>query len=273
MPLSTEKKFLYSRVTIIALFAGGFIFAFAGFNGFPLWYGGFVLCFWSALGMLNYSERSSIWLLHARPWFFALFYASLASTAFLADTFGLGMHLWFYPFYEGWGLLWVWLVLYPIGGLTVLELLYVLSGWFGEHLRFEEHKGTAWHRFLDVFEYIVFLSLIAAVAAGAAGIEIAITAPLTLILAMVWIPAALVKFWSHTRHPGHYATFIALTALLAAISHGLPGTIAREWVYLDAPFLALSILGLPLFVWIDWFLFTLFPLRLWLFITLHPRVR
>jgi hypothetical protein len=70
----------------------------------------------------------------------------------------------------------------------------------------------------------------------------------------------------HIRHHGQYALVLILTALLATLSHELPNTVAREWVYLDAPFLNTTALGLPLFVWIGWFLLTLFPLRVWMFI-------
>jgi hypothetical protein len=272
MRLSKEQKFLYSRITILIASVGWIASVFAGFKGFPFWYGGFVLCFWLAFGLLNYKERSSVWLFHNKPRLFALFYAALAGTLFLGDQFGLNMHLWFYPFYEGYALLFVWLVLYPFGGLAVLELFYFLSGYFGEPLRFEGHQKARWHDFFDVLEPLIFLTMIGVIVKGAIGIGPEITVSVAIIIAIFWILAALVKIKFHIRHTGHYTLILALTALLATVSHELPNTIAREWVYLDAPFLNLSALGLPLWVWIWWFLFTLIPLRLWIFLVLHQKM-
>ncbi|HBV01319.1 MAG TPA: hypothetical protein DEF00_02925 [Candidatus Taylorbacteria bacterium] len=273
MRLSKEQKFLYSRVAILIASVGWIVSAFAGFKGFPFWYGGFVLCFWLAFGMINYKEKSSVWLFHNKPRLFALFYAALAGTLFLGDQFGLNMHLWFYPFYKGFALLFVWLGLYPFGGLATLELLYFLSSYFGEPLRFERRPETRRHDFFDVLEPLIFLAMIGVIVKGAIGIGPEIGAPVAIIISIIWILAAMVKIKFHIRHPGHYALILVLTALIAAISYELPNAIAREWVYLDAPFLNLSALGLPLWFWILWFLFTLIPLRLWIFLVLHQKMK
>lgn len=272
MWFTREQRFLYTRIAILVAMVGWIASAFAGLKGFSFWYGGFVLCFWVAFGLINYQHKSSLWLLHTRPWIFALFYAALAGASFLADQFGLNAHLWFYPLYRGLGFAWVWLVLYPFGGLAVLELLYFLAGYLDEPFRFRQLPMTKWHGFFDITEHLLFLAMIAVIVKGAVEIGWSVAMPTATLVASLWMLAALVKLRFHIRHIGHYTLIIIVVALLAALSHELPNTIAREWVYLEAPFLNLLFLGLPLWVWLGWFWLTLVPLRLWIFIALHPKV-
>ena len=74
MKLTKEQKFLYTRVTILVASVGWIAFAFAGLKGFPFWYGGFVVCFWIAFGLLNFPHRTSLWLLVHRKMPFLVFY-------------------------------------------------------------------------------------------------------------------------------------------------------------------------------------------------------
>jgi len=250
-------------------------FAFAGFNGFSYWYGGFVLCFWVAFGTLNVSQRSSFWLACHRKTLFLLFYVALASSAFFADRFGVIFHLWFYPLYEGVWMLWVYLVLYPFGGLAVLELLYFLSAKFGASLRFVAHPATFWHIFFDVLESLLFIMTLGALILGVIGVTAAV--PLVGILALLWVVSALIKMRFHIRHSAHYILVVILTALCATFLHEFPNTVAHEWIYQAVPAFGLLLnyvlLGVPLWVWVGYCWLTLFPLRLWIFVALHPRIK
>ncbi|KKW11249.1 MAG: hypothetical protein UY50_C0018G0017 [Parcubacteria group bacterium GW2011_GWA2_49_9] len=235
-----------------------------------------MLFFWFAFGLLNYPHKSSVWFAHRRPWLFAFFYIALSGTSYIVDQFGLTQHLWFYPLYRGADMLWVVLVLYPFGGLAVLELLYFLGGYLGEPLTFRERSMTKWHGFFDVLEHIIFFGLMGAFIAGALRTGTGVLIPVTVFLALLWMITALIKLRFHIHHSGHYSLIIVCTVLLAALSHELPNTVAREWVYLEAPlssFFNYLLLGLPVWVWLGWFFLVLLPLRLWIFLVLHPRVR
>ncbi|MDO8620619.1 MAG: hypothetical protein Q7R64_04715 [bacterium] len=276
MKLTREQRFLYTRITILIANVLWLAFAFAGLKGFSFWYGGFVLFFWLAFGLLNYTYKSSVWLIHKKVWLFLILYLALAGISYVADQFGVNNHLWFYPLYRGAGMLWVWLVLYPFAGLAVLELLYFLGGYLGEPLSFRERPMTKWHGFFDVFEQVLFLVVTGVIVTGALRLGFEVALPITTTLVILWLGVALIKLHFHIRHLGHYSLVILSTVLLALLSHELPNTVAREWVYLEAPlssFFNVMLLGLPVWVWIGWFWLVLLPLRLWIFLVLHPRVR
>ncbi|MDO8620238.1 MAG: hypothetical protein Q7R64_02720 [bacterium] len=273
MKLTSGQKFLYTRITILILLAGAFASASVGLWGVPFWYGGFVLCLWGALGLLNYGQHSSLWLIHKKPWLFVLLYGALAGASFLTDTFGLNAHLWFYPLYQGIGLFWVWLVLYPFGGLAMLELLYFFAGYLDEPLHFKEYPQTRMHRFFDVFESLLFLLMIAVIVLGAVKADWGLALPNMVILSVLWMFSALVKLRFHIGHPGHFILVIVIATFFSVLSHELPNTLAREWIYLEQPFLNFLIFGVPSWVWIGWFWLNLMTLRLWIFLVLHPKVR
>ncbi len=273
MKLSSGQRFLYTRVVILALFALAFATAFVGLKGFPLWYGGFVLCFWGALGLLNYGQHSSLWLLHKKWWVFVLWYGAVVGVSFLADTYGLNAHLWFYPQYQGSWLLWVWLVFYPFGSFAILELLYFLAGFLDEPLRFKQYPQTRKHRFFDTCESILFLLTVACIVLGAVQAGWGRAVPLLSVLIALWIVAGLIKLRFHIVHPTHYLLIFLLTIALATLSFTLPGASLREWVYLETPVFSFSLFGIPSWVWLGSFWQSLITLRLWIFLVLHPKVK
>jgi hypothetical protein len=271
MTLSKEKKFLYGRITILLASVGWIAFAFAGLKGFPFWYGGFVLCFWVAFGLINYQQKTSLWLFAHRRVPFLLFFGALAGSLLILDQFGLQNNLWFYPFYRGWWFFWVYLVLYPFAGLALLELFYFLAGFFGEKLVFRQLQSSRGHTFLDVVESILLLTLIALFVWGGAGNASALVP--VFVVALLWMVFATTKLVCHIAHPTHIVLVAVLSGCIAVLLHELPNTAAFEWVYLEAPMLMISVFGLPLFVWFGWYWFTLFTLRLWIFLVLHPKVK
>lgn len=271
MHLTKEQKFLYTRVAILAASVGWLGFAFAGLKGFPFWYGGFVLCFWVAFGLINYHQKTSLWLLVHKRVPFLLFYGALAGSLVILDQFGLRFGLWFYPLYQGWWFLWVYLVLYPFAGLAVLELIYALTRVFGEQLAFVSHRGTRAHHAVDAMESVLFLLMWGLFALGVSvSTDLLVLFPL---LAIGWLAFATVKLAFHVRHWRHYVMVLVVTGVIAALLHELPNTIAREWVYLSAPILSILIFGIPLWAVVGWYWFTLFVLRLWIFLVLHPRIK
>ncbi len=275
MKLTKEQKFLYTRIAILAASAGWVAFAFAGWSGFRFWYGGFVLCFFIAFGLLNLRHHSPMWLALKRPAFFLSFYLTLAAFTFLLDRFGLRLFLWVYPSYHGFGFLWVYFVLYPFGGLAVLELLYFVAGLLEEPLVFAAPRNTPSHTYVDRGESVFFLLTTLLIVLGATGQKVSV--PLVAFFAFVWMLAALIKLKLHIRHSGHYLLALILSVLFATMLHEFPNTIAREWVYLPVSALTQtmnhSFFGVPFWIWFGYLFLTLVPLRLWIFLVLNPRVK
>ncbi len=271
MNLTNEQKFLYSRVAILITGVLAIASVAAGFHGFHFWYGFFVVCFTLCVGLINWKQHTTVWLAIARPRIFLLLYATLVVTSFFGDQFGLNLTLWFYPYYHGAGFLWVYFVLYPFGGLAVLELLYVLAGALDEPLVFKEHAATSFHHTVDVVENVLVLVGTLLAVLGAAGVPVPFSLSVGTVL--LWFVAVFFKLKLHIRHPGHYTLVILLSTFLSLVIYHFPNTIAREWVYLDAPFFDRRVLGVPLFVFLGWYVLTLVPLRLWIYLVLHPKMK
>lgn len=270
MWLTKEQKFLYSRIAILVASVGWLAFAFAGLKGFPFWYGGFVVCFWLAFGLINYPERTTLWFIQNKPIPFLVFYGALAASFFLLDQMALDAHLWFYPLYHGWWWAVGYLVWYPAAAFSVLELFYFLARTCGEKLVFRHRKETRWHTALDWGEGMLFLLMSGMIVWGA----ISDISPLWLfVVSLSWFLLANGKLVFHVTHARHLVFILIVTGALAAFLNEVPNTGAFEWVYLVAPFLNTLFLGIPLWMVLGWYWFTLFTLRLWIFLVLHPKVK
>lgn len=270
-----EQRFLYTRIAILIANVLWLAFAFAGFKGFPFWYGGFVFFFWLAFGLVNLPLRSSLFECVHRPHLFALLYLALAAIMFFADQFGLQYFLWVYPNYSGFSLVWLYLVLYPFSGLALIELLHFLGARLDTPLSFVSFSANAGHRFLDAAENVLFLVMTGLIIAGALGERLALS--LTAFAVLLWILTALARFFLHIRNRGHSVLVLVLTVFFATVLNEYPNLISREWVYLPASALGTAtqtpMLGLSVWIWLGWFWLTLIPLRLWIFLALHPKVR
>lgn len=172
------------------------LFTFAGFRGFPYWYGGFLIFFWVAFGLWNYHDRTSLWLLKSAPKVFLKFYTSLAVFLVLFDIAGQKTNLWTYPIYDSlpeW--LWVYLILYPLAASALLELIYFVSGVFTEKLIFMKKPFNSMHQMVDRLEILLFYSMIAALLA------IIFNFPLstlwTFVIYTCWIIVATIKLRFH----------------------------------------------------------------------------
>ena len=275
MTLTPEQKFLYTRIAILLATAGWLTSAYAGFQGARYWYGGFVLCFWIAFGLLNYKEGTSLYLARRRTVVFLAFYAALVATMYLADQLGLRLFLWYYPYYGALGYTWLYLVLYPAMAFSLIEFLYFVGARLGAALSFVTPPPGRMHLLIDRLESVVFLLMMGLIVLGAAGNQVSL--PLVALVTVLWILLALVKLRLHVRHSGHYLLAVLFAVLLATVLNEYQNLIAREWVYLPhaalEPVLSVSVMRLPLWIWLGWFWLTLVPLRLWIFLVLHPKVR
>jgi hypothetical protein len=155
---------VYKNSKILALISTviWLLFVFSAFKGFHFWYAGFVFFFWLALAALNYRHRTSLWMLKNYLRHFLFLYGILLVVGFHGDYI-IGQVLtdfWRYPYYTTTGD-WVRLytIIYPFGGLVVLELVYFLSWIFGEHFRWTNRHETSASRVVTVLDRI-FLGLI-----------------------------------------------------------------------------------------------------------------
>lgn len=274
MKLTKEQKFLYTRFGIVAATVGWLSFMYAGFQGVGYWYGGFIICLWVAFGIINLPHGSSVSLLLRRPHIFILFYFTVAATFYLGDRVGLQHFLWTYPSYGSWGYAWLYLVLYPVMGLALIELIYFVGSRLEAPFSFHSLPDSRNHRFLDTSESILFLIMM-----GLIALSVVERTPLPFLAAvtLVWIISATVKLRFHMRHAGHFSVALLFAVILATMLSEYPNLIAREWVYLPAnaldPLLRAPFLALPVWLWLGWFWLALMPLRLWIFLVLHPKVR
>lgn len=273
MTLTREQKFLYTRIAILVLLSLAVGFAFGAWNGYSILYGGFVLCFWGALGLLNYGQHSSVWLLYKNTGIFIVLYGTLVGVFLLTDIFGFHAHLWFYPYYQGFPLFWVWLVLYPFGSLAILELLYFLASNIDGPLYFREYLVTKSHKFFDIFESLLFLVMVATVVLGAMNARWGLALPYLMGLVIFWMLSALVKLRFHIKHRGHYLLIFVIAMSLSALSHGSQGALPRAWIYVETDLLDFLLFGIPSWVWLGWFLFILVTLRLWISSVFYLRAK
>ncbi|OHA21185.1 MAG: hypothetical protein A2849_01535 [Candidatus Taylorbacteria bacterium RIFCSPHIGHO2_01_FULL_51_15] len=271
LSLSREQKFLYTRVTILLASVAWIAFFLLGLRGFTFWHAPFLLFFWLGVGLSNYAERSSVWLLFTKRRAFLILFAALAGGAFLFDEFGLRESLWFYPRYDGWSLLLVYFLLYPLGGLASLELLYFLAKSLGERLTFVHLPETLAHKAVDVLESLFFLGV--AGSALASLLQPELSSSLVLSLAFSWMLIFALKLAFHTRHGTQYLIIVAISILVSLLLQAMPDVGMFEWVYLGAPILNQLFFNLPLWVFLCYAWLLLFTLRLWISLILHPKVQ
>lgn len=269
--MTKEKRFLYTRIAILTLSAGWVGFTVAGFKGFQFWSVGAGLCFWLALGLLNYPRKTSLWLFQNKRIPFLTFYAALIGSFLLLDQLALQTHLWFYPVYTGPWLTLVYGILYPVVALSLIELFYFLANLSEEALTFKNPKATIFHTILDWAEGILFLAMVLLIASGGAGYLVPFSS--LFFLAILWMISATIKLGFHIARSSHLLLLLFITGVLATYLAELPNTATFEWVYLGVPFLSAFVWSVPIWVWFGWIWYTLFTFRLWVFLVLHPRVK
>ncbi|MEX2053121.1 MAG: hypothetical protein WD898_02775 [Candidatus Paceibacterota bacterium] len=259
----------YSKV--VALFAtiGWLAFTFSAYSGFSFWYAGFAFFLWLALGSLNYNQKSSLWLLRNKWVTFLKFYWLLLIFSILTDlvVFQWMLDVWSYPHYnsfDDWGRL--YLIIYPFGGLAILEFVFFLNSIFKERLTFMQKRRNKFHRFIDKFDNIL--------------LAVVFLAPATFFL-NVWSPSALASFiisglliWGvvasiklayHIRHGVHYVATLVAAFAMSVFLHEIPNVAVFEWKYNEAPFLNQHILGVPLYIIFGWYILVLIVLRFWIY--------
>lgn len=266
---------LYKYKDLLALLAtvGWISFIYAAFRGFHFWYLGFVFFFWLALGILNYRHETTVWLLKNRFSRFATYFTVLAILGFIAD-YVIGQVLagfWVYPFYTS---LWDWvrlyLLIYPLGGMCVLELIYLLAAMSKERvvLIHKDINGFPIHKILILNE-IFLLITVGLCLAFRSVLATPYISTIIVILFSSWVILTTFKLKYYIKHWTHWIGIIGATAILSIFLHEIPNTAVYEWRYYNPPlFPDYSIFGIQLWLVWGWYLLVLVMLKYWIDIVL-----
>lgn len=246
------------------------IFIFTAFKGFRFWYVGFVFFFWLSLSLLDYRHETTLWYLKNRFGHFFKFYLLILVLGFIVD-FIIGQeisHFWSYPYYHtlsDW--LRLYLIIYPFGALSVLELVFFLANIFKEKFVFTHRVPNLEERLIDASDHFVDLFLIFIVIVLPILYFLHITLPFKHLFFygfFVWVLVATAKFIYHIRHGLHWVAILLATLFMSLLLHEIPNTAVFEWKYYNAPILNTLILNIPLWVFVGWYLIVLMTLRLWI---------
>ncbi len=267
----------YGRVVAFCATVCWLLFMFSAFRGFHFWYAGFVFFFWLALASLNYRHDTSLWLFRNKFRSFFFFYLQIVVLTFFVD-FIIGQRLtgfWSYPYYNSvWDWLRLLLVIYPFGGLAVLELVYFLAALFGERFHFISRQKTTVHRVVDAVDilwvyllyFLIFTSPLLLLVNVGLGYRV-----FMFVVALGWPVVATIKFWYHIAHWLHWVLILVATALLSVMLHEFPNVGVFEWKYQNLPVLNQSILGIPLGVIFGWYVLVIGVFRIWLYFAVGKR--
>ena len=87
----------------------------------------------------------------------------------------------------------------------------------------------------------------------------------------IWGIVATIKLGYHISHWAHYITIIVISYIISTFFHEIPNTNVFEWYYHPAPFLNQSIIGIPLYIVLGWYIMILLMLRLWIYFVLGKK--
>lgn len=261
---------MYKNAGFIALISGllAVLFLFAAFKGYHFWYEGFVFFFWLALALLNYRHRTSLWLLRNRTHAFLRFYLAIFVVGFLAD-YVIGQqiaHLWSYPYYAtvfDWVRLYA--LIYPFGGLSILELMFLIGSTLHERFVYlpRVHRAARIDLLDTTVDVCLGIILIGSPLLYAIGIQLPYA--ITIVYAfLLWAVLTTIKLEQHLKHGLGWVAILLAVLVTSVLLHEVPNTAVFEWQYHSAPILNMSLIGIPLWVVVGWYMMILVMVRLWI---------
>ena len=270
---------MYKNSHILAFFASitWMLFIFSAFKGFHLWYAGFVFFFWLALAALNYRHTTSLWLAKNRTRRFLEFYTVLFVVGFIAD-YVIGQHvadLWSYPYYTSlfdWVRLYV--IIYPFGGLSILELSFFLGNLFHEKFVLLPKVHSTLAHSVDFLDDVVDATLFLLLSGGLVIYFFNSSYQFTEVVVytfFVWTVLTTIKLALHLRHGIHWLAIFITVLFVSILLHEIPNTVAFEWKYHTAIMLNTPIMQIPLWVIIGWYVMLLAMYRLWIRVVLNRK--
>lgn len=270
---------MYRYAHIIALFSFiiSLLFLFAAFKGYAYWYTGFVFFLWLNLGSLNYRHRTTLWLLQNKKGSFAKFFILLFIFGFAVDYF-MGLEIstaWIYPNYIHF-IDWVklYLIIYPFGGLSVLELFIFLGNIFKERLQIIKRPKSTLHSLIDISNLIMDSLLILSLIIIPIFFYLQITIPyrnlFIVISILTWFALSTIQLIFHFKNGMHWVFIFLFSIFLFVLLHEFPNTFSYEWRYLNTsviadtiPILSKRLFDIPYWVMICWYLILLFLYKIW----------
>lgn len=149
----------------------------------------------------------------------------------------------------------------------MLELIYFIAGVFGEKLSFETRSDSALHNVVDKADRISLLSLLI-VPPLFNFFAKDLTATSLLFTFYIWGIIATIQLAYHIRHRLHWVAIIISAYLVSVFLHEIPNTNAFEWRYFHGPILNQNVLGIPLYIFLGWYILSLMMVRLWVYFVL-----
>lgn len=260
---------MYKYKNIIALVAtlAWLSFIFAAFKGFVEWYAGFVIFFWISLGILNFRHQTSLWLVKNRPHSFIRYFIFLFILGFFAD-YVLGQklaNLWSYPLYDSsWDWIRLYLIVYPFGGLTVIELIYFLGSILKEKFVLRVPAVTPVADKLSSIVDGLLIGVLVLYLISTFVVRIPNLRFMLFSLLLCWVVIMTIKLRYHLQHGLQWIVILFITLFMSLFLHEIPNTAVYEWRYHQAPFLNQAIFDVPLWVFFGWYLLILLMLRFWM---------
>src|SRR3989338_1566102 len=228
------KIYKYKDLFALLTTVGWISFIYSAFMGFHYWYLGFVFFFWFCLSILNYRHETTFWLLKNRRSRFIKYYLALVVLGFVAD-YVIGqqlVNLWSYRIYSSisdWFRL--YFLIYPLGGLSVVELIYFLASILKEKvvLIHDDVKNLFVNKLTHVTDTI---------------------------LVLIILTCLILK------------NFNLFNNILFIFMHEIPNVAVYEWKYYPPEFFSFQIWGISIWVVVGWYFLVLVMLKYWIQIVL-----
>jgi len=269
---SSMKIYKYKDLFALLTTVGWISFIYSAFMGFHYWYLGFVFFFWFCLSILNYRHETTFWLLKNRRSRFIKYYLALVVLGFVAD-YVIGqqlVNLWSYRIYSSisdWFRL--YFLIYPLGGLSVVELIYFLASILKEKvvLIHDDVKNLFVNKLTHVTDTILVLIILTCLILKNFNLFNNIQI-IFMIVFPIWIILTTLKLKYYIKHFTHWIAIVVTTAILSIFMHEIPNVAVYEWKYYPPEFFSFQIWGISIWVVVGWYFLVLVMLKYWIQIVL-----
>lgn len=269
------KIYKYHDLISIIATVGWLSFIYSAFMGFEFWYLGFVVFFWISLGIINYRHETTLWLLKNRSGRFSKYYFFLIILGFFGD-YVIGQkltNLWNYPPYNSfYDWLRLYLFIYPIGGLSIIELIYFLVGIFKQQISLGISKDNYLMVRLGKITDILLIATILVFAFSKLSGPLPYIRNVTILLFIIWCIIGTFKLKYQVKHWKYLTAIVFISVFLSMFLHEIPNTAVYEWRYYPPALLDNHILNITIWVFFGWYLMVLLMFKFWIrLVLLHHR--
>lgn len=200
--------------------------------------------------------------------YFKLYGAGIIAGFILDFVFGLKIgNVWYYNYSELWEYTLLYLLVYPLGGIVMLQTYLFFENWF--HIKTPRVRNVPINRWGIVSILLLAVAVILLLFGQRIlyfGYLICTVIALSIIFYMNYLSERINKI-SYFRCllllPIDYLLITLLTTYFQAFIHEIPNVFARQWVYQNMPFESLMIFDIPTGVLVGWILLTVGPVSLY----------